>query len=559
MAGHEGVRAGRGKRGGAGRARGHHLRGGALATIVVVSLLAAACGSSNQSSGQSAPPATVAPVNGGKLVMAVPADGSGWNPGMNEWAGWTVLEGTTMLEPLALADAQGNAQPWLAKSITPNTTYDVWTLKLQPGVTFHDGTPFDAEAVKANLDFLVSAPVTSLGFGGFKDAKVIDPLTIEIDLAQPWAAFPNSFLDSEGAVMMSPKALASPDHGSSHPVGTGPFEFSSWTPNQSLKVVKNPNYWRAGLPHLDSIEFRIMPDAHSAAQALTAADIDAFETTDASVTDQIDKSLSIAKDYKSEPEMLLVNTLGDTGDMPNPTSNLHLRRALALATDRKTIASSIGEGIDSPTAPFAPESQWGIPEDQTHYPAFDLEKAKAEVKAYEQDTGQSDVTLTITAGADNVAVKVVQQLQQMWQAAGITVKLQNIDSSSVISGVIVGKYQVAMLPLYTATDPDEYRYFWNSKNVQGYGKLSINMTGYTTPQMDQDTDRVRTIADVRARKDAYTDLVQQINDAATNIWLYWTPYAVISSPRVHGLDAAATYHVATFAPKAFLDDVWMES
>jgi ABC-type transport system substrate-binding protein len=527
--------------------------------MMAVLALAASCGSSNQqSAGGPGPAGTLAPQNGGNLVMGIPADGTGWNPGMTEMASWTMLEGSTMLEPLAMADSNGNAQPWLAKSFTPNATFDVWTLKLQPNVSFTDGTPFDASAVKANMDFLVTAPVSSMAFAGsFKDAQIIDPLTLEIDLTEPWASFPSSFLDV--SLMISPKTLASPDHGVSHPVGTGPFVFQSWTPNQMLKVTKNPNYWRAGLPHLNSVEFRIIPDASTAAQALSSGDIDAFETTDATVVDEAGSSAAIAKDYKSVPTMVLANTLASPGGAPNPVANQHVRNALALATDRKAIADGVGQGIESPTAPFPPESEWGLPYDQNGYPDFDLNKAKDEVAAYEKETGQSSVSLTLTATADAAAVKVVQQLQQMWQAAGITVSLQNVDASALLASVIVGKYELAMAPVYTALHPDVYHYFWSSNTAQGYGKLSINMTQYTTPKMDQDLTTLRTTDNLGSQKTAYNDLVQQINGARTNIWLYWTPFAVLYNQRVHGMDAAASTHVGTLGPKGFLDDVWLQS
>ena len=115
------------------------------------------------------------PVDGGTLVVAVGSETSGWNPAIDRWAPDGALVGSTILEPLATLDADGVAQPWLATAWTPNATFDVWTVDLRNGVTFHDGTPFDAQAVKDNLDFIVTAPLSSVAMKPlFGEVVVVD-------------------------------------------------------------------------------------------------------------------------------------------------------------------------------------------------------------------------------------------------------------------------------------------------------------------------------------------------------------------------------------------------
>ena len=92
---------------------------------------------------------------------------------------------------------------------------------------------------------------------------MVDDHTVLVDLTQPWAAFPSSFLDGQtsdddGAG----DAQASADHGVKHPIGTGPFTFDSWSPGDTFKVKKNPTYWQAGQPHLDQIEFKVHARQH---------------------------------------------------------------------------------------------------------------------------------------------------------------------------------------------------------------------------------------------------------------------------------------------------------
>ncbi len=539
-----------------------------IAGVVALSLgLVAACSSTSTSTTApsttpgSTPDVTVdegTPVDGGKLVVAVPAETPGWNPTTAEWASYSAMVGSSMLESLATVDPHGTAQPWLATSFTPNATFDSWTLKLRSDVTFQDGTPFDAAAVKMNLDSALVAPVSSQALAGaFKAVTVVDPLTVRVDLDQPWASFPSSYLAGQSALMMAPSALNAEDKGAKHPIGTGPFTFESWQPDSVLRVKKNPTYWQKGLPHLESIEFRIIADANSAKQALSAGDVDAFETTSADIANGAEGTSTIVRDWNTEPSMLITNTLPALDGVPNPLGNAHARMALALATDRDAIAASVGDGVKVPTSPFSPESPWGRPEGQNHYPNFDLELAKQEVAAYEKDTRQTSLTLTLTGTSDINAGRIMQMVQSQWQQAGIEVKIEALEGASLISRVVVGKYQVAFFSFYTSPDPDQDRYFWSASTAQGYGKLSINFTQYTNPDMEKALQLGRSQPDFDTRKAAYNQVVDQINAATTNIWLFWTPYSIISTPRVKGLQAAAVQHFANFQPKTFWPNTWI--
>jgi peptide/nickel transport system substrate-binding protein len=528
--------------------------------VAVIVVLAAACGSSSSTKSTSPPSGgTTQPVDGGQLVMAVGAETSGWNPHQDEWAQTGVMVGSSVLEPLATTGHDLSAQPWLATSWTPNATYDSWTLALRTGVTFQDGEPFDAAAVKQNLDDASSAPLSGQAIKGlFKQVTVVNEHTVRVDLTQPWAAFPDSFLTGQSAMMMAPKMLAAPNGGQTHPIGTGPFTFVSWQPGATFVTTKNPNYWQKGLPHLAGLTFKVLTDPTTQASALQSGDVGLVLTTSPLIANQLAGQYTEARNWTTEPGMAITNTLTTVGGKPNPMANVHARLALAYATNRVALATQAGAGVQSINSPFAPDSPWGMPQSQNGYPTYSVAKAKQQVALYEQQTGQSSLEFTLSGTPDSGTQMEMQILQAQWKEAGIHAGLQGLDQSTFITQVVAGKYQVALFTIYSSPDPDQNHYFWSAATANGEGGVSINFTQYTTPKMEQDLKVGRESPGMATRKAAYDDLVRQINAAAVNIWTFATPYTFIPDSHVHGLptgpDAAP---FGNFQPKTFLANLWV--
>jgi peptide/nickel transport system substrate-binding protein len=533
------------------------------AVVATLTVLASACGSSSGTAGSGAPGAQsgadAQPVDGGSLVIGIGAETNGWNPAQAQWADTGSLVGSTVLEPLATTDENNGAQPWLAESWIANDAFTEWAIKLRPGVTFHDGTPMDADAVRRSLLSYVDGPLSGLAIKPmFRGITVVDPLTIQVSLTQPWAAFPNSFLQGGSSYIMAPAMLDAPDKGAAHPIGTGPFVFDSWTPDSTFKARKNPNYWQKGLPHLDSIEFRVIPDDTARVDALKTGDVNVIYTTRAQDANDLQDSFAVSKDWDTESAFIMTNTAPEPGGKPNPLANVHARRALAYATDRDAVASAIGEGVQVPTSPWSPTNPWGMPSDQNGYVDHDLEKAKQEVEAYKADTGATSLSFEL-AGLPNLDdQKVLQLLDSQWQAAGIEVSIDSLEQTAYITKIAVGDYQAAFFRNYGYADPDGDFYFWSSTTAKGSGNISINFTQYTTPQIDQDLTTGRQNGYPNIRKQAYDDLVHQLNASATNIWLYNTPYSFIADPKVHGLPQTGGVRFGNYMAKTWLGGLWRE-
>jgi peptide/nickel transport system substrate-binding protein len=531
---------------------------GGMAVALALVVLAAACGSSSpKASGSSG--GTTIPVNGGQMVVAVGAETNGWNPHQDEWAQAGALVGSSVLEPLATTGHDLSAKPWLATSWTPNATFDTWTITLRTGVTFQDGEPFDAAAVKQNLDDASTAALSGEALAGlFKQVSVVDDHTVQVTLTQPWAAFPSSFLDGQSAMMMAPKMLAASGGGQTHPIGTGPFTFVSWQPGGSFVTTRNPTYWQKGLPHLAGLTFKVLTDPTTQASSLQSGDVDMAFTSSAQVANQLTGQFTELRDWSTEPGMAMVNTLAQANGKPNPMANLHARLALAYATNRTAIAAQVGQGVQSGNSPFPATSPWGMPQSQNGYPTYDLAKARQQVAQYEQQTGQSSLELILTGTPDSGTQQLMQILQAQWKQAGIKASLQGVDQATFITQVVSGHYQVAMFTIYSSPDPDQNHYFWSAATAAPEGQVAINFTRYTTPKMEADLKVGRQSPVFATRKAAYDDLVRQLNTAAVNIWTFSTPYSLIAAHDVHGLPSGPTAApFGNFQPKTFLADLWM--
>src|SRR5262249_14192170 len=157
---------------------------------------------------------------------------------------------------------------------------------------------------------------------------VVDDRTVEAQLTQPWAAFP-SFLSASGALMLAPSMLRAADQGQSHPVGTGPFVFDSWTRDATFSAKRNPSYWRAGAPHLDGVEFKVLVDQSAQSNALRSGDVDMIFNSNAESSQDLDPGYQVIREWTTQANPIIVNTSAEIDGQPNPAANRHLRLAMA--------------------------------------------------------------------------------------------------------------------------------------------------------------------------------------------------------------------------------------
>jgi peptide/nickel transport system substrate-binding protein len=236
----------------------------------------------------------------------------------------------------------GKYQPRLALGWDASKDGKTVTFKLRQGVTFHDGTPFNAQAVKSNLDNLIPPKATLLP--GIASVDVVDDYTVKLNLSEYNNLILYHFASNPATYMYSPEALKKngEDWAATHPVGTGPFMLKEFVPNVSLTLVKNPNYWHKGLPYLDGIQINQVTNPMTQMLTLKAGQAHAIYA--------VSEAASQLRDAGYPLLMAPGSVLSLTFDTKNSEilSKPKVRQAIEYAIDKEAICSGPGEGLYEP-------------------------------------------------------------------------------------------------------------------------------------------------------------------------------------------------------------------
>jgi peptide/nickel transport system substrate-binding protein len=504
------------------------------AVVVVLAVVAAACGGG--SGGKSVGGAgtgggakgDATPVSGGTVTYGLEAEtdnGFCLNLANLTPAGTQVA--LAVYDTLMVPNDKGEMAPYLAKSVVPNADYKEWTITLRPGITFHDNTPFDAAAVKTNLDAYRHGQLFAFVFANIADTTVVDPMTVKVTMKTPWVPFPY-FLYLLGRIgMMAPAQINSKDHCTDQLIGTGPFMFKEWVPKDHLTVVKNPKYWRQGLPYLDSIIFKPVDDASTRINALKGGQLNILQTNSPEqITDlrNLAKAgqLALVENVKgAEPSYNLINTAKP------PFDDIVARQAVVLATDRTELNTIINKGINTiADQPFAPDVLGYVSD--PGYPKYDLAAAKAKADEYKaKHGGQFKVEVSTTV--DSANGREAQLLKSQWAKAGIDVVIKQVDQAQLVSDALGNKAQFSLWRNHPGSDPDTQYVWWHSGSP-------VNFNRFKDATVDQILDAGRSEPDPAKRKTIYEGLSKALNAGYYNIWKWYAIWVFPSQPNVHGVN-----------------------
>lgn len=529
------------------RCTGRGRRVVATLAVLVLGAGAAGCGDDvpTEVSG-----AAGSPQPGGALVFGIEAEtDGGWNPISTRFAisGHTV--GSALFDPLVVVDSDGDPQPYLAESVQPNLDHTEWRIVLRPGVTFHDGTELDAEAVKANLDAHRESVLTGAVLDWVEDVRVQDDRTVVVEMSRPWVAFAYTLAGQVGYVA-APSMLVDPD-GAAQPVGTGPFELEEWVPGDHVDVVRNEDYWRPDHPYLDRIEFRVIPDPAERAEALRDGDVDLIHTVrdEDVLAFRSDPDVRVVEDDSGEETFALLNLAAPPFDDPGA------RRALASATDQGRLVDVLGSGIVRQATSLFPEGTPWHPDDPG-YPAYDPDEARRLLDEYEAEHGEPlSFTYLSTPTADNLAL--AQLLQSMWGDVGIEVEIGTRSQPDLINDAITGDFEAANWRLFGNPDPDGELVWLHSGHAEPVGEISLNFARLESDAVDAALEAGRTEAEPEARVAAYQDLATAVNAELPFVWLQQTLWAVVARSSVQGVAAATEGGIGALQAKPWLADLWI--
>ncbi len=399
-----------------------------------------------------------------------------------------------MFETLVQSPNVGDAIPILARSLTEAPDRLSWTITLRAGVLFHDGTVFDAEAVKFNLERARKARLFAARMQFVKTIAVVDPLTVRLGLDKPYAALP--FLLGTGAgVMLSPTAIRTKgDALAREPsdAGTGPYILKEFSPGERIVFVRNPTYWGDPKPRLDRVVIRQIPDPNTQLEALRAGSVEVLSTVSPALVAQA-KELGF--------NTVTPPTAGTAGALFNnarpPFDDARMRRAATLAIDWTVVKAVMEGGAEYDGIGYGPwpkNNPWYVrPETRI---GFSQSEARNLVAAYVRATDRDPAfSLTITSDGTDFA----RILVKMWQDAGMNAKLQILpDQNSVIQAVSAGQYDSAVWLFRLEKDPDPTAY------DALFSGSALNYEKYKSPEMDLALEQGRSgTGGLGARKEAY--------------------------------------------------------
>lgn len=501
-----------------------------LAMAAAVALLAA-CGSSSPNRPTAGGASATTPKSGGSLAIGVEAAWSPIDPlSVGSFTDHDVA--FAVFAPLFQVQPNGTLAPDLALSYSVSSNGKTYTIQLRHGVTFQDGTPFNAAAAVFNLQRVSDKANHCKCYASIKDVSSVTAAgnyTVIVTLSAPDASFPTSLSDVAG-MMASPTAVRAEGQSfGQHPVGAGPFKFQSEVPGNSVTFVKWNGYWDKPRPYLDSVTFKTISDADSRFASLQSGTIQDDE-------DIIPTQIATGQSSSN----LKVESLGGVGtyfiEMQNavaPFNSLLARQALTYATDPGPINNALFDnkytlGIESPWTP----QSWAYPgANVPGYPAYNLAKAKALVSQL------GGLSFTLTIRNDPTTIAMAQALQSQWAQAGIRTTINELENLTLVADSAAGKYQAMIYRWQGSYDPDgNVSVFFSTGSPQNSDKLS-------DPEVDSLIAQERAATTESARKPILLELAKQLAADDPQIYLWAADWWRASVKDLHGVPKLANNNI----------------
>lgn len=385
-----------------------------------------------------ATPTAAAAAKGGDLVWGFSVALSGVDPHVNTASSLSTFA-VEVYDFLTYVTPDFKVNPSLATTWQVSPDGKVYTFTLKKGVKFHDGTDLDADAVKFNFDRILdpkTASQTKARLGPLESVTVKDPSTIEMRLTAPYALFLNALSDLPAAIA-SPTAIKKwgADY-SNHQVGSGPFKFVEYVPNDHLKVAANPDYnWaspafgRQGPPLLDTITFRMLADPATRVAALQSGEVQGVEEVLETYVAQLKSNAKFQLMLTNPPGMPQHWALNTS--LP-PTDDLLVRQAIEFATNKQGIIDTVFQGIPQPAFGPLMANVYGHSDKVKTMYTFNVQKAKdlldqagwkADASGARAKNG-TPLTLKMATWPFNSSPQVAQVIQSQLAAVGIKVDIE---------------------------------------------------------------------------------------------------------------------------------------
>jgi peptide/nickel transport system substrate-binding protein len=459
------------------------------------------------------------------LRIGLGDDPDGLDPSLSRFY-TTRIVFAAMCDKLFDIDEKANIVPQLALSHETSEDGKTVILKLRPGVKFHDGEPFNAEAAKYSLErhLNMKGSFRRPELAAVDNVEVVDPLTIKLNLKQPFSPLFAQLTDRAG-MMVSPKAAeATGDKFALHPVCAGPYKFVERIPQDRIVLEKFADYWNKDHVFIDRITYLPIIDSTVRLANLRSGGLDMMERVLATdiKTVRDDPKLKLSKAVSLGWFALLINM--DNGPKANNPlgKDARVRRAFDLAIDREALNQVVFNGE------FQPGNQWVNPQSPYYQQAFPIPKRDiAKAKALMKEAGVTGpVTIDFMLGNSPEERAVGEVLQSMTAEAGFDLKLRVVEAATAFKSAEDGDFQLYENNWSGRIDPDG-----NSVVYQTCGAPQ-NLGHYCDKDIDAWHREARASSDLATRKAAYEKITARFLAEGWMIYLFHPQYLIAHTVRL---------------------------
>ncbi|WP_424930268.1 ABC transporter substrate-binding protein [Amaricoccus tamworthensis] len=431
------------------------------------------------------------------------------------------------------SDGTLEVEPALATGWEISEDGTEYTFNLREGVKFHDGSDFNAEAVKFNFDRMLDEnhPFHDTGpfplaffFSAVDSVEVVDPLTVKFTLSAPYAPFLSNLAYPTGLIV-SPAAVES--HGADfgrNPSGTGPFKFAEWRSNEAVVIEANPDYWD-GAPSLEAVVFRPITDANTRTAEMLAGGIDMMvEVPPVALSEFEGEQYNVVEQAGPHVWFLILNT------KEGPFTDVRVRQAANLAINKTSLVNDVLEGTAEVAAgPTPPAFAWAYNESLEPYP-YNPERAKELID--EAGAEGAELTFYVTEGGSGMLDPIAMgtAIQADLEAVGFDVNIETYEWNTFLGQVnpgLEGKADMAEMAWMT-NDPDTLPYLALRTDAwpeQG----GFNSGYYSNEKVDDLLEQARVATDQDKRAELYQEMQTIVQEDAP--WVFvanWKQNAVTS-------------------------------
>ena len=471
------------------------------------------------------------PVPGGALVAASDLEPVSLDPIFGNAPSIDGNYYNLFYDNLFYLDAESVMQPELATSWTIADDGSSMTLQLREGVSFHDGTPFNAAAVEYSieraLDTDLNAPHTS-DISAVASVDVLSDYKVRINFdGFNGAVIPG--LANEAGMIVSPTA-AETEGFARNPVGTGPFRFVEWRSGDRIVGTRNPDYWRTDaegrtLPYLDDVTIRIIPNTAVKILEARSGEVQLVDTVQVQDFPAIEaaEGIELIEKPTGIHQFLAFNTSGAPFDDPE------LRRAVLMAIDNAAIEQVVSQGYGVLTPTLVPPSEF-IYDASLTPTAFDLEAAIAAREAL-----GFDETITISVIQRDPDTQIAQIIQAMLGQAGYDVAVEIMERGAWVNNVRAANHEIGLLRINVPRiDPSLVFTSLMGRNA------GLNFAAYSNDELFDLIDAAHTEVDRDTRQALYVDVQRHLLDEAVYGFLFLRPIRDVAAENLEGLRREAS-------------------